>query len=402
MKTKSIWISVLNQGNIRPELANLLAQLPRQRKYDISVTYPAKKPITNNRNTIVKRFLETDYDYLLMIDGDCVPTDKILDLADYDKDIIGAVCFGYIKEMLVPFVMKKRKDGMYDVVDINQNSGVIECDGIGSGVMMIARRVLEDMPFPFRNEYDPEGIKVKGLDFNFCRRAQKMGYKVWCNTDMLVSHWTTVDLLFMWQNFDELVKMIRQEKVDNFWGFKDSGYSNSIPGWMSLVQLNWLYDTSKEMDSIVEIGSWKGKSTHALLSGCKGTVWAVDHFKGSWADEAHKEARERDIYPDFLENVGRFKNLKVLKMSSKEAAKQFKDKSVDMVFIDGGHTYEEVKQDIEMWLPKAKKLICGHDYQGGDVSQAVDEKFDKVDNINGIWVHKINDQKSTSEDKKTD
>jgi len=213
MKTKSIYIAVLNQGSIRPEMADLLSILPRQRKYDISISYPARKPITNNRNTIVKEFLETEYDYLLMMDGDCIPTDKILDLADYDKDIMGAVCFGYLKKMLVPFVMKIKKDGKYNILDIGQNSGVVECDAIGSGVIMIARRVLEDIPFPFRNEYDTEGIKTKGLDFNFCKRAKDIGYKVWADTDMLVSHWTTIDLKTIWLTFDDLRKQIIQNNV---------------------------------------------------------------------------------------------------------------------------------------------------------------------------------------------
>jgi len=215
MKNKKIWIAVLNQGSIRVELSDLLMQLPAQRKYAISISYPAKKPIANNRNSICKRFLESDYDYLLMIDGDCVPNEKVLELADYDKDIIGAVCFGYLKKMLVPFVMKQRKDKRYDVLDINQNGGVVECDAIGTGVMMIARRVLEDMPFPFRVEYDPEGIRTKGLDFNFCRRAKDMGYKVWIDSDMFASHWTTMDLREVWLTIDNIRKQVIQNNVKN-------------------------------------------------------------------------------------------------------------------------------------------------------------------------------------------
>ena len=206
MKSKGIFISVLNQGSIRPELANLLSNLPDQKKYNLIIQYPAKKPITNNRNSIVKRFLETDMDYLLMIDGDCVPTEKILDMADYDKDVMGAVCFGYMKGMLIPFVMKRIPNGKYNMLDISHNDGVVECDAVGSGTIMIARRALEDMPFPFRNEYDPEGIKVKGLDFNFCKRAKDMGYKIWCDTDMLVSHWTIGDLKTIWLTFDRIRK----------------------------------------------------------------------------------------------------------------------------------------------------------------------------------------------------
>ena len=204
MKNKGIYVAILNQGWIRPEMANLVSKLGEQRKYNLTASYPAKKPITNNRNSIVKKFLETDYDYLLMMDADCPPPENVLELADYDKDIIGAVCFGYLKDMLIPFAMKQNERGTYDIIDTEIGNGVVECDAIGTGVMMIARRVLENMPFPFRNEYDPEGLKVKGLDFNFCRRAKKLGYKVWVNTDMLVSHWTTVDLKEIWLTFDQL------------------------------------------------------------------------------------------------------------------------------------------------------------------------------------------------------
>jgi len=392
MKNKSIYIAILNQGSIRPEMADLMSGLSSQRKYKILINYPCAKPITNNRNQIVKKFLETEMDYLLMIDNDCIANEKLLDLADYDKDIIGGVCFGYLKKMVVPFVMKKKLTGKYDVVDINKNSGVIECDGIGSGTMMIARRVLEELPFPFRNEYDPEGIKTRGLDFNFCRRAKKLGYKVWVDTDMLVSHWTTVDLKTIWETFNS----IKDRALDVVEAEIEKGltYKSNISGWMIVEQLDWLFEVSKKMKSIVEVGSFKGRSTHALLSGCKGTVWAVDPFVNY--------GKDKDFYQAFMDNVGNFKNLKPLKMTSEEAVKRFKDKSIDMVFIDGGHSYEDVKKDIEMWLPKAKKLICGHDYQGTDVRKAVDEKLKGANNINNIWVYKIHDKDTIQTAEKAD
>ena len=207
-------IAVLNQGNIRVETADMISKLEKQGKYQMMITYPSNKPISHNRNTLCKRFLETDADYLLMFDSDCIPenVERILDMADYDKDIIGSVCFGFTKKMIVPFVMKQREDYKYDVSDVGLNNGVVECDAIGSGVMMVARRVLEEIPHPFRNDYDPEGIKTRGLDFNFCRRAKKLGYKVWADTDNLTSHWATVDLLYMWQTFNELNKMIQCKK----------------------------------------------------------------------------------------------------------------------------------------------------------------------------------------------
>jgi len=108
-----------------------------------------------------------------------------------------------------------------------------------------------------------------------------------------------------------------------------SDYVNNIEGWMSNTDLKWLYLVAQSMGSIVEIGSWKGRSTDALLSSCKGTVWVVDHFKGNKGirDTMHREAQEKDIGRIFIHNVGHYNNLKLLKLNSLEAVKQFKDKS---------------------------------------------------------------------------
>ena len=168
---------------------------------------------------------------------------------------------------------------------------------------------------------------------------------------------------------------------------------NGIEGWMNGEDLLWLLNTAKEMDHIVEVGSWKGRSTYALLSGCKGTVYAIDHFLGSATErESYQaEVKTRDIYKDFMKNVGSFKNLQVLKMDNAEAVKQFEDNSIDMVFIDAGHTYEEVLNDIKQWLPKVKKIICGHDLDNEQVEKAVREIFSNKFEISkgDIWIKRI-------------
>jgi len=171
--------------------------------------------------------------------------------------------------------------------------------------------------------------------------------------------------------------------------FRAFSYSNNIPGWMDSLELTWLYLVAQEMDSIVEIGSWKGKSTDALLAGCGGTVWTVDHFRGSLGESLASWAKTKDIFKIFMDNVGHYENLKVLKMDSIEASKKFRDYSVDMVFIDGAHSYKAVKADIKAWLPKAKKMICGHDFDFPDVHKAVEEKFGKVNKCQSLWIKEI-------------
>ncbi len=76
-----------------------------------------------------------------------------------------------------------------------------------------------------------------------------------------------------------------------------------------------------------------------------------------------------------------------MKMSSAEAAEMFTT-TADMVFIDGDHSYEAVKRDIELWLPKCRKLICGHDYN--EVWKAVHDVLGKITGIyEGIWYKEL-------------
>lgn len=167
-------------------------------------------------------------------------------------------------------------------------------------------------------------------------------------------------------------------------------YTNDIEGWMFPAELAWLYETAKRMMSIAEVGCWKGRSTHALLSGCPGIVYAVDHFQGSKGEPGHDEARNGvGIRSQFMQNVGDFRNLRMIERDSLAAASMFADGELDMVFIDAGHTYEEVSADIRAWRPKARRLICGHDYAPVDwpgVVRAVHERLIAPDGVDfTIW-----------------
>jgi len=165
-----------------------------------------------------------------------------------------------------------------------------------------------------------------------------------------------------------------------------------IQGWMEENQLNWLYGTARMMSSIVEIGSWKGRSTHALLSGCPGPVFAVDHFRGNpdERDTLHKEAITGDVFAEFWKNVGMFGNLIVMRMPSVVAAQYFAPQSVDMVFIDGDHSYEAVMNDLAAWRPKCRRLICGHDLQEWSVKAALKDIGYRYQAINGFDLWRIN------------
>jgi len=211
---KGVFIVILNQYEIHKDNTALLASFALHDRYKLKVEYPTDKPITNNRNKIVQRFLASkEFDYLLMIDDDVVPTPNILDLLDFDKDIITPVMFTRHGTKVYSLVMDRTKDGKYKNRRLSGKEGLVEADASGTGCMFIKREVLEhpDLKFPFKNLYDADGVKTTGLDFNFCTRAKKAGFKVWVHTDYVASHYILVDLKDIYE--DKLLINSLQEKL---------------------------------------------------------------------------------------------------------------------------------------------------------------------------------------------
>lgn len=153
--------------------------------------------------------------------------------------------------------------------------------------------------------------------------------------------------------------------------------SAKIPGMMLITELEWLAGAAARMKTIVEIGSYLGRSTHALCSAAsEGKVYAVDpHTFGHLMPGV-----PQDTFATFMQNVGHFNNLVVVRATSEQAAARpdIIPEKVEMTFIDGLHTKPEVRKDLELWAPRTTKLICGHDYgcpTEPGVKEAVDEYF---------------------------
>lgn len=145
-----------------------------------------------------------------------------------------------------------------------------------------------------------------------------------------------------------------------------------------------------EKSIFVEIGSWMGRSTSCLGQLIQESqkdikVYAVDTFEGS---EEHTDI-VKDIENQSTSLLELFKtNISICDVSdiitavpgkSLDIVSQFEDESIDFIFIDASHDYENVLADITAWYPKLKPggLIAGDDYAPcwGGVIQAVNEYF---------------------------
>lgn len=127
----------------------------------------------------------------------------------------------------------------------------------------------------------------------------------------------------------------------------------------------------------LEIGSWLGASTAVIARVVKeysGQLYCVDWWKGNLgsnfgAVNLGSIAQNYDIFRLFQKNMeahGVSDTVLPLKMRSQDAAAVLRDGSFDFIFIDGEHSYETIKADIENYLPKVKPggLISGHDCEG--------------------------------------
>ena len=149
-----------------------------------------------------------------------------------------------------------------------------------------------------------------------------------------------------------------------------------IEGWMQPVELFWLENIASYMGSIVEVGTWKGRSAYCLASACP-NVETIDDFSG----EPHRYSAaiaDKSVHDEFVKNCAVFLENGRLKSTVGDSVSLAEDHEiVDMVFLDGAHEYESVKADILAWGPRARVVLAGHDYDMEGVRKAVDEVFGK-------------------------
>jgi len=134
----------------------------------------------------------------------------------------------------------------------------------------------------------------------------------------------------------------------SLWG---SEMASHLPS-LALLAKNWAFA------NVVELGVGRGYSTMALLSG----VASVGHKLVSYDISPE---REMNLWANL--GIGaRHPSVPWLfrVKDSVEAAEDWQDGCVSLLFLDTSHDYEHTKRELETWLPKIhpQGVIVGHDF----------------------------------------
>ncbi len=162
-----------------------------------------------------------------------------------------------------------------------------------------------------------------------------------------------------------------------------------FPNW--LEKTTWaehipfaMYVTAASCPRVfVELGTFYGVSYFAFCQAVKTLnsdtkcyavdTWEGDEHAGKIENETllKLEDYNQNYYADFS---------RLLQTTFDNALKNFADNSIDLLHIDGFHTYEAVKHDFEMWLPKMSErgIVLFHDVNVREKNYGVWKFWDEL------------------------
>ena len=184
---------------------------------------------------------------------------------------------------------------------------------------------------------------------------------------------TTKGLVKEYTEMQEFIRLKMLHNDDACFALRDE---RSKQGLRDLIEANFKDRSDLTM---IEIGSYQGESDEVFLSTGKfSRIYCIDGWTNGYdtGDKASLTAdrAERAFDRKFNGNKAVVK----IKGFSQDVVDQIPDGVADILYVDGCHTYEAVKRDLQMYSCKVKPdgLLAGHDYLPGEwqgVVNAVDE-----------------------------
>jgi hypothetical protein len=356
-----LYIAILNRGWIRRGMVDRVLPAIGKTKGVVTTLERLHKtwdhPISSNRNKIVKRFLQTDDDYLMMIDDDVVPLFNPALFVFADKDVIGfpaKVRQGDRQLNWVAYILNpdRHEYAPVDFSKVEQDIELLKVDAVGTGCILIHRRVLENIKAPFHIHFDEDGILTMGTDFAFCERAKEAGFEIFTTPRRVCEHFKELGMLDM-QSYSDCDDVdTAAQKYGIPWG----GYAINPIDWEFIKQI--ILDTKP--NKILEFGS--GLSSLLMSEYAKVDAW---EFTSGWANIIREKNQNGNlIINEYFD-------------TTHDGLDALIDINMyDLVFVDGpvGKISGGPGREASFRIASNCKAVIVHD-AGRDEEQALQEKY---------------------------
>lgn len=201
-------IGSCDPGNVNGGFAFSLIQLVQSRSSRLGpfIRIKGSGLLSKQRNRLVKQFLETKSDWLLMMDSDeQLPVssfDKLIEAAhEKERPVVAGLVFasfdtGFPYPKPVPTIFQDAPEGFLPLNNYDKDS-LFQIDAAGTGCLLIHRSVLEAI----RDDADqhqgtdwcwfwdgPINGEWIGEDLQFSRRIRSLGFPIYAHTGAILPH----------------------------------------------------------------------------------------------------------------------------------------------------------------------------------------------------------------------
>jgi hypothetical protein len=150
------------------------------------------------------------------------------------------------------------------------------------------------------------------------------------------------------------------------------------------MHLPFGYDLIRELRPriFVQLGVGNGESYFAFCQSVAEHILSTKCYGiDTWRGAGSVEQVDREIFAEVANHNWRYSTFsEIREMTFTEALPEFADGSVDLLHIDGAHTYEDAKRDFESWLPKlfAQGIILFHGIIQGEGDSGVERLWKEI------------------------
>ena len=173
-------------------------------------------------------------------------------------------------------------------------------------------------------------------------------------------------------NFKKIVPQTLGGDVENIWNLIFGGQS-LLEGMIMNRKPLWKFVSDEKLERVMEIGFGVGLNSIVMKGLTNAELYIFDLMeppKDGWVGNEKTQRRTYDIFKDV-------KKVKFFLGDTRKTLPQYVDElpEMDLIFIDGGHSYEVCKNDWKhsKELMHEETTVWFHDYDMEGVKKVVDE-----------------------------